>query len=179
MRGEDDAKYVAEEKTTDWWNKQLFSTFIPEAIVQSIMSLPFTMCLAAPEVLLGNQPLPGNPGWQIANAAGVFLFSAGFALEAGADWQLEGHKRARTNGLLRSGVWSIVRHPKYVISSSPLPTRYNSTKYITKLTHTPKLSRRHTNPRFLPIDPLRRRTLPSIHGSSTSSKLHVFKICRR
>lgn len=80
------------------------------------------MSLAAPEVLIGNQPLPGNPGCQIANAAGVFLFTTGFALEAGADWQLENHKQQRTVGLLREGVWSIVRHPKYVLffpSSKP------------------------------------------------------------
>lgn len=82
--------------------------------MQSVIALPFAMSLAAPEVLIGNQPLPGNPGWQVANAAGVFLFTAGFALEAGADWQLENHKNERTVGLLRDGVWSIVRHPNYL-----------------------------------------------------------------
>ncbi|KAF7889067.1 hypothetical protein EAF00_009367 [Botryotinia globosa] len=113
-RGEDDARYTSLPKTRHFWNKTLFSTFLPEALVQSIIALPFAMSLAAPEVLIGNQPLPGNPGWQVANAAGVFLFTTGFALEAGADWQLESHKKERTVGLLRDGVWSIVRHPNYL-----------------------------------------------------------------
>ncbi|KAF7879717.1 uncharacterized protein EAF02_007887 [Botrytis sinoallii] len=113
-RGEDDARYASVPKTRDFWNKTLVSTFLPEALVQSIIALPFAMSLAAPEVLIGNQPLPGNPGWQVANAAGVFLFTTGFALEAGADWQLESHKKERTVGLLRDGVWSIVRHPNYL-----------------------------------------------------------------
>ncbi|ESZ97211.1 hypothetical protein SBOR_2405 [Sclerotinia borealis F-4128] len=113
-RGQDDARYTSQQKTPDFWNKSLFSTFLPEALVQSIIALPFTMCLAAPEVLLGNQPLPGNPGYQIANAAGVFLFTTGFVLEAGADWQLESHKQDRTVGLLTEGIWSIVRHPNYL-----------------------------------------------------------------
>lgn len=120
-RGDDDARYSS-ERISGFWNQSLFSTFLPEALVQSIIALPFTMSLAAPEVLIGNQPLPGNPGCQIANAAGVFLFTTGFALEAGADWQLENHKQQRTVGLLREGVWSIVRHPKYVLffpSSKP------------------------------------------------------------
>ncbi|KAF7865916.1 hypothetical protein EAF04_006080 [Stromatinia cepivora] len=113
-RGKDDARYTSESKTGDYWNKSLFSTFLPEALVQSIIALPFTMCLAAPEILIGTQPLPRNPGWKIANAAGVFLFTTGFVLEAGADLQLESHKKNQNAGLLREGIWSIVRHPNYL-----------------------------------------------------------------
>ncbi|QSZ37713.1 hypothetical protein DSL72_008812 [Monilinia vaccinii-corymbosi] len=114
LRGEDDARYNSQRKTSGFWNKSIFSAFLPEAFLQSIIALPFTMSLAAPEVLIGNQPLPGNPGWQIASTAGVFLFTTGFVLEAGADWQLKSHKQERTVGLLREGVWSIVRHPNYL-----------------------------------------------------------------
>ncbi|KAJ8068221.1 hypothetical protein OCU04_003789 [Sclerotinia nivalis] len=85
-----------------------------QALVQSVIALPFTMCLAAPEVLIGTQPLPRNPGWKIANAAGVFLFTTGFVLEAGADLQLESHKKNGSEGLLSEGIWSIVRHPNYL-----------------------------------------------------------------
>lgn len=58
-----------------------------------------------------------------AHDAAVFVFSAGFALEVLADYQLNKHKKKTGNATLnREGVWSIVRHPKYVppaISSTP------------------------------------------------------------
>lgn len=50
-----------------------------------------------------------------AHDAAVFVFSAGFALEVLADYQLNKHKKETGNATLnREGVWSIVRHPKYV-----------------------------------------------------------------
>jgi steroid 5-alpha reductase family enzyme len=59
-------------------------------------------------------------GWQHAileNADLIYgmavgLYSAGFALETLADWQIENHKRRGRPGLYRDGIWSIVRHPK-------------------------------------------------------------------
>ncbi|KAI9641229.1 hypothetical protein NHQ30_010029 [Ciborinia camelliae] len=113
-RRKDDPRYTSQQKTPEFWNKSLFYTFLPEALVQSFLSLPFVMILRAPEVLIGNQPLSPNPGWQIAHAAGAFLFTTGFVLEAGADWQLESHQKNRTEGLLTEGLWSIVRHPNYL-----------------------------------------------------------------
>ncbi|PQE21666.1 DUF1295 domain protein [Rutstroemia sp. NJR-2017a WRK4] len=113
-RGEDDPRYTGMKEEPGFWNKSLFSMFLPEALVQSVISLPFTMSLAAPEILIATSPLPGNPGWQIAGAAGVFFFAAGYALEVSADSQLESHKQSGDSGLLREGVWSIVRHPNYL-----------------------------------------------------------------
>ncbi|APA15192.1 hypothetical protein sscle_14g099620 [Sclerotinia sclerotiorum 1980 UF-70] len=117
-RGKDDARYnlsVEESKNSDYWNKCLFSTFLLEALVQSIIALPFTMGFAAPEILLrNNHSLSRNLGWDIAHAVGVFLFSAGFALEVGADLQLERFKKSGNEGLLKEGIWSIVRHPNYL-----------------------------------------------------------------
>lgn len=50
-----------------------------------------------------------------AHDAAVFVFTAGFALEVLADYQLNKHKKKTGNATLnREGVWSIVRHPKYV-----------------------------------------------------------------
>lgn len=60
-----------------------------------------------------------------AHDAAVFVFSAGFALEVLADYQLNKHKKNTGNASLnREGVWSIVRHPKYV------PTAINSTSTL-------------------------------------------------
>lgn len=44
----------------------------------------------------------------------VFVFSTGFALEVLADYQLNSHKKTQNTTVKRDGVWSIVRHPKYV-----------------------------------------------------------------
>lgn len=39
----DDARYLEEKKEPGFWNKALFTMFIPEAIAQTIISLPFTL----------------------------------------------------------------------------------------------------------------------------------------
>lgn len=50
---------------------------------------------------------------ELAHDLAVLVFSAGFALEVLADYQLSKHKKKTGNATLnRSGVWSIVRHPK-------------------------------------------------------------------
>lgn len=50
---------------------------------------------------------------EVAHDLAVFVFSAGFALEVIADYQLNTHKKKTQNtSLNREGVWSIVRHPK-------------------------------------------------------------------
>ncbi len=90
----------------DFWNKALFSTFLPEAIFQKIISLPFT----AP-FRYGRQHAVAEYAGKIHSLA-VGFFSAGFALEALADWQIERHKQDDAVGLNRRGIWSKVRHPK-------------------------------------------------------------------
>jgi steroid 5-alpha reductase family enzyme len=47
-------------------------------------------------------------------AVAVGLFSAGFALEVVADWQLgEFKEKVESKGkMCREGVWGVVRHPK-------------------------------------------------------------------
>jgi steroid 5-alpha reductase family enzyme len=44
--------------------------------------------------------------------AAVGMFSTGFALETLADYQLDQYKAKGGTGILKEGVWSIVRHPK-------------------------------------------------------------------
>lgn len=39
----DDARYLEEKKDPNFWNKALFTMFIPEAVFQAVISLPFTL----------------------------------------------------------------------------------------------------------------------------------------
>lgn len=103
----DDARYAEAKKDPGFWNKALFTLFLPEALVQTIISLPFT----APfhhqgAVLTGYHP--------VIQAVAVGLFSTGFALEVLADKQLEDFKANSQNkdAVCKEGVWSLVRHPK-------------------------------------------------------------------
>jgi steroid 5-alpha reductase family enzyme len=104
-RGEDDGRYVEAKKEDGFWRNAFFTLFIPEAIFQSIISLPFTLAYRIPPSL--NAPNHASELHKLA----MGLFSAGFALETIADWQVKTH-RQKSSDLNRKGVWSIVRHPK-------------------------------------------------------------------
>ncbi|KAK3484974.1 uncharacterized protein B0T23DRAFT_416257 [Neurospora hispaniola] len=122
-RGGDDPRYEATKKQHGWsWNKALFTTYLPEALFQSLITLPFT----APFRHLVGSDVPGpfatlSGGYAaVAEAVAVGLFSMGFALEVLADWQLDTFKEKEKSGqespsaMCREGVWSIVRHPNYL-----------------------------------------------------------------
>ncbi|CCC12645.1 hypothetical protein SMACR_05606 [Sordaria macrospora] len=120
--GKDDPRYETTKKQAGWsWNKALFTTYLPEAVFQSLITLPFTAPFrhlagsdtACPWALSGGYAAVGQ-------AVAVGLFSMGFALEVLADWQLEKFKEKEKEGkeshnaMCREGVWSIVRHPNYL-----------------------------------------------------------------
>jgi len=108
-RGSDDPRYEESgvKNEEGFWNKALFTIFFPEAIFQSIISLPFTAPFRHEgAVLTGYHPY--------VQMLAVGLFSAGFALEILADYQLDAYKQEKSGGLKRDGVWSIVRHPNYL-----------------------------------------------------------------
>ncbi|CDM33091.1 hypothetical protein DTO013E5_5718 [Penicillium roqueforti] len=108
-RGTDDARYDAAKKERNFWRRGFMRVFFPEAVILSVISLPFTVPFT-----MGGATLPiGNDGVNVVRALGVGLFAAGFALEAMADTQLALHRRERTD-LCRHGVWSLVRHPNYL-----------------------------------------------------------------
>lgn len=44
----DDARYLEEKKEPGFWNKALFTMFLPEAVFQFIISLPFTLPFRSP-----------------------------------------------------------------------------------------------------------------------------------
>ncbi|KAK2604677.1 hypothetical protein N8I77_007588 [Diaporthe amygdali] len=107
----DDGRYLAEKQDPGFWNKAFFKYFLPEAIVQAVISLPFTLSLRNPYAS-ARSSLSAPIEW--AHDLAVFVFSAGFALEVLADYQLNKHKKAGNVTLNREGVWSIVRHPNYL-----------------------------------------------------------------
>ncbi|KAF1950129.1 DUF1295-domain-containing protein [Byssothecium circinans] len=107
QRGRDDPRYDVVKKEENFWNKSLFTTFIPEAFFQMLISLPFTAPFRHEgAVLMGYHPY--------VQMAAVGLFSTGFALETLADYQLDQYKAEGGTGILKEGVWSIVRHPNYL-----------------------------------------------------------------
>jgi len=110
-RGEDDPRYAEVKKEKGFWNNAIFSTFLPEAVVQAVICLPFTMPFRSePVVAFGAHP--GSAG--LARSIAMGMFAAGMALEVLADTQIEQHKTRGRTDLCRDGVFSIVRHPKYV-----------------------------------------------------------------
>ena len=108
-RGKDDSRYEAIKKEPGFWKNAFVKIFLPEALVLSVISLPFTLPFNIDTTLALEEDT-----LNIVRALGVGVFGAGFAMEVLADTQLELHRRERTD-LCRHGVWSLVRHPKYVL----------------------------------------------------------------
>lgn len=114
----DDPRYYQKKQEPSFWNKSALALFALEAAFQAIISLPFTVPFRQ-----GRAPnLTGATG-SLAAYTRLFaasLFSAGFALESLADWQLEAYKtkqvkeQGENTDLYTGGVWSIVRHPNYL-----------------------------------------------------------------
>jgi len=109
-RGEDDPRYEELKEEEGFWNKSFFTVFLPEAAVQALITLPFTIPFLALPSETWHCP---SEYYNLVHGLAVGLFSAGFSLEVLADAQLETHL-AKSSGLHRDGVWSIVRHPNYL-----------------------------------------------------------------
>jgi steroid 5-alpha reductase family enzyme len=112
-RGKDDPRYEDVKTEPGFWNRAPFAIFLPEAVFQAIITLPLVLPMKDDQTY----GLYGAPaawaGFIRLCAAG--LFAAGLTMESLADSQIEGHKNQAhekgTGKILRSGVWSIVRHP--------------------------------------------------------------------
>ncbi|KAI1467709.1 DUF1295-domain-containing protein [Daldinia caldariorum] len=112
-RGEDDPRYrTAARKEPDFWNKAFFTVFLPEALAQTIITLPFTLPFRAPVATAIASPFPEAS--TVARGLAIFLFTTGYALEVLADTQLAFHANKKSNELNREGVFSIVRRPNYL-----------------------------------------------------------------
>ncbi|ORY16946.1 hypothetical protein BCR34DRAFT_671479 [Clohesyomyces aquaticus] len=106
-RGKDDPRYDEAKKEENFWNKSLLTTFIPEAFFQMIISLPFTAPFRHEgAVMMGYHP--------VVQMIAVGMFASGFALETLADYQLDQFKSEGRSGMMKEGVWSLVRHPNYL-----------------------------------------------------------------
>ena len=108
-RGHDDPRYEAAKEEPDFWQRSLFTIFLPEAFFQTLISLPFTLPFGDAQRSLA--PYPTSAISELATGLGLFSFCAGFALEVLADVQLAEHSE-KSKDLDKNGVWSIVRHPK-------------------------------------------------------------------
>jgi len=106
-RCHDDPRYEGKKKEEGFWNRVFFSVFLPEAVRQALITLPFT----AP-FLPGVRGRLSTSPWGLTGDLALWLFGTGFAIETFADTQLESHKQRGKGVLLRDGAWSIVRHPK-------------------------------------------------------------------
>ncbi|KAF3942307.1 hypothetical protein ABW19_dt0205786 [Dactylella cylindrospora] len=133
------------EVEREMWNKAFLGIFLPEAVVQSFVSLGWSVLRYSRRVvgspMTGAATVTGTEGlssipvvegvvtggggglerWRgYMHMIAIATFAAGLALEMIADSQLKRGKRRRNedggmfDGLVRDGVWSIVRHPNYL-----------------------------------------------------------------
>lgn len=127
------------EVEREMWNKAFIGIFLPEAFVQSFVSLGWCGVGYSRPVLghhgqhyFGGNDSPGGlevllhhgDGLQSGGSGGgwrrwvhgiaVGVFAAGLALGILADSQLGKGKKADKGSIVRKGVWSIVRHPNYL-----------------------------------------------------------------
>ena len=111
--GKDDPKYNSAKAEEGFWNKSLLSIYLPEAIVSTVIALPWTAPFRHQgAVLSGYHP--------IVQSTAVGLFTFGFAMELLADYQ-----KAKVPDAPES-LWAVLSQPKYV----PQPFAYNGANVI-------------------------------------------------
>lgn len=95
----DDPKYQAEKLEEGFWNTALFKYYLPEALVATIVALPFTAPFRHQgAVMTGYHP--------ILQSTAVGIYAAGFALEVLADQQQSKQYEA-------DSIWRVLSNPKY------------------------------------------------------------------
>lgn len=103
----EDYRYAAmrrEHGRRFWWYS-FFSVFALQGVLMLIVSVPVIMAVTALQA----------PQWSWLLPVGFLLWLVGFVFEAGGDWQLTRFIANPENKgqLLRSGLWSVTRHPNY------------------------------------------------------------------
>ena len=98
--GKDDSRYDAAKTEEGFWNKSLLTVYLPEAIISTIVALPWTAPFRHQgAVLTGYHP--------VGQSTAVGLFSFGFAMELLADYQKENSTDSSES------LWSVLSQPKY------------------------------------------------------------------
>ena len=115
-RGTDDPRYKDVKTEPGFWNRAPFAIFLPEAVFQALITLPLVMPLSDDHISGFYGASSDWATWFRLGAAGIF--ATGLTMETLADNQIENYKRQTEergkSKILRSGVWSIVRHPNYL-----------------------------------------------------------------
>lgn len=106
----DDPKYFATKKEEGFWNQALFKYYLPEAVVATIVALPFTAPFRHQgAVMTGYHP--------ILQSTAVGIYAAGFALEILADQQEK--SRPGSGAYQADSIWSVLSNPKYGTRETP------------------------------------------------------------
>lgn len=97
-------KMRAQEPLSFWW-KSLYRVFWLQGALAIVVSLPLLW-------IFSNR---SNAKFGVWEMLGFCVWLVGFLFEAGGDWQLQRFKSELSNHgkLLKTGLWSITRHPNY------------------------------------------------------------------
>jgi hypothetical protein len=99
----DDPKYLTTKQEEGFWNNALFKYYLPEAVVATVVALPFT----APFRHQGTVMTGYHP---ILQSTAVGLYTAGLALEFLADSQ-SSDKPGKSP--VDDSIWNVLSNPKY------------------------------------------------------------------
>jgi len=93
-----------EEAGTNFWWISLLKVFLLQAVLLWIVSSPLLLA-----------QLGDGESVTTLDVLGVALWGFGFLFETVADWQLQRFKKnpATSGHVMRSGLWSVSRHPNY------------------------------------------------------------------
>ena len=93
-----------EEAGASFWWISLLKVFLLQAVVLWIVSSPLLLA-----------QLGGWDSVSMLDVLGIALWVFGFLFETVADWQLQRFKKdpASSGQVMRSGLWSVSRHPNY------------------------------------------------------------------
>lgn len=101
----EDFRYAQWRK--DWGKTEPWRSFLQIYMLQGfillVMSIPIILAIAT-----STAEVTENPSW-----IGIFLFALGFSVEVIADYQKNRFKKKYPNGIMKTGLWKMSRHPNY------------------------------------------------------------------
>jgi len=99
----------------DWrykrWRDEWGKWFLVRSFFQIYMLQGLLMLLVSLPIIFINTADADINSWLLA--AGVAIWVGGFTFEVLADYHLRDHITHKRGGILKSGVWSLTRHPNY------------------------------------------------------------------